>query len=141
MNRQAGAAGIRQNAMILYEKTRMRQFWLRVLLVLGILWGGMPLLTLPLVVMGVIPAPFGLFVTIVNGVIVAPACTLAFWHRRSACIWLNLNAVMAGVAIALLKPQTSEVYLDGTIGLVGSVVIALCLDFMEIRRWPQALNR
>ncbi len=127
--------------MILDEKTRMRQFWLRVLLVLGILWGGMPFLTLPLVVMGVIAAPFGLFVTIVNGVIVAPACTLAFWHRRSACIWLSLNAMMVGVAIALIKPQTSEVYLDGTIGVVGSVVIALCLDFMEIRRWPPALNR
>jgi hypothetical protein len=91
--------------------------------------------------MGVIAAPFGLFVTIVNGVIVAPACTLAFWHRRSACIWLSLNAVVVGMAIALMKPQTSEVYLDGTIGLAGSVLIALCLDFMEIRRWPPALNR
>jgi hypothetical protein len=122
------------------EKPRMRQFWLRALLVVGLLWGGMPFLTLPLVLMGAIPAQFGLLVALVNGLTVAPACTLAFYHRRAACIWLSLNAVVCAMAIALSKPQTDDRYFVALISLAGSVVIALFLDFMEIRRWPAALG-
>ncbi len=126
--------------MTFNETPNMRQFWLRVLLALGILWGGMPLLTLPLAFMGVVPAPFGLLVALVNGITVAPACALAFWHRRGACIWLSLNAVVCAAAIALSAHQAGDRYFVAMISLAGSVVIALCLDFMEIRRWPGALR-
>ena len=68
----------------------------------------MPSLTLPLVAMGVIAAPFGLFVTIVNGVIVAPECIVAFWHRCSACIWLSLNTLVVALAIALIETATKR---------------------------------
>jgi hypothetical protein len=125
--------------MTLDEKPNMRQFWLRVLLALGILWGGMPLLTLPLAIMGVVPAPFGLLVALVNGLTVAPACVLAFWHRRGACIWLSLNAVVCVAAIALSAHQTGDRYFVAMISLAGSVLIALLLDVMQIRRWPGAL--
>jgi hypothetical protein len=126
--------------MALDEKSRMRQFWLRVLLALGILWGGMPLLTLPLVFMGVVPAPFGLFVALVNGLTVAPACTLAFWHRLSACIWVSVNAVICLITVTSALRTAGHVDITSVIALAGSVVIALCLDFIEIRRWPPALG-
>jgi len=122
------------------EKLRMRQFWLRVLLVVGLLWGGMPLLTLPLVLLGQVAAPLGLLVALVNGFSLAPACTAAFWHRRAACIWLSLNAVVCAAAILLSKHQTGDAYVVATISLLGSILIAVCLDFMEIRRWPPALG-
>jgi hypothetical protein len=125
--------------MIRDEKARMRQFWLRVLLALGLLWGGMPLLTLPLTFMGVVPAPFGLPVALANGLTVAPACVLAFWHRRFACVWLSLNAVVCVVAIALSAHQAGDRYIAAMLSLAGSVLIALLLDSMEIGRWPAAL--
>jgi hypothetical protein len=122
------------------EKPRMQQFWLRALLVVGLLWGGMPFLTLPLVLMGVVAAPFGMLVALVNGLTVAPACTLAFWHRRVACGWLSLNAVMCGIAIALSEHKTGDRYFVAMTSLAGSIAIAVCLDFMEIRHWPAAVG-
>jgi hypothetical protein len=126
--------------MIFDEKSQMRQFWLRALLVVGLLWGGMPFLMLPLVLMAVLPAPLGLTIGLVNGLSVAPACTLAFWHRRAACIWLSANAVACVMAMVWSKHQTGDAYFVAMTSLTGSVLIALCLDFMEIRRWPVALN-
>lgn len=131
---------IQRGGMELDEKARMRQFWLRVLLVLGLLWGGMPFLMLPLVFLGVVPAPFGLLVALVNGLTVAPACVLAFWYRRGACIWLSLDAVVCVAAIALSAHQAGDRYIAAMLSLAGSVLIALCLDFMEVRRWPAALD-
>jgi hypothetical protein len=122
------------------ESSNMRQFWLRVLLALGILWGGMPLLTLPLLFLGVVSAPFGLFATVLNGLTVAPACVLAFWHRRSACIWLSANAATLVIVGVTFLRRTHEVYLDGLIEWAGSVLVALCLDYMELLRWPRALD-
>lgn len=126
--------------MTLNEEPNMRQFWLRVLLALGIVLGGMPFLTLPLAFMGAVPAPFGLLVELVNGLTVAPACVLAFWHRRGACIWLSLNALVCVAAIALSVHQAGDRELVAMASLAGSVLVALCLDFMEIRRWPGALR-
>jgi hypothetical protein len=128
------------NNVIIDEKPRMRQFWLRALLVVGLLWGGMPFLTWPLAFFGVVPAPFGLLSAFSNGITVAPACALAFWHRRAACIWLTLNAVVCVMAITQSKHQTGDRYFVAMISLAGSVLIALCLDFVEIRRWPAALG-
>lgn len=128
------------NDLSIDEKPQMRQFWLRALLVVGLLWGGMPFLTLPLVLMGVISAPLGLVAALVNGLTVAPACTLAFWHRRAACIWLSLNAVVCGVAMVLSEHQTDDRYIVAVISLAGSIAIAVCLDFMEVRRWPAAIG-
>jgi uncharacterized membrane protein len=126
--------------MTLDEKPRMRQFWLRALLVVGLLWGGMPFLIWPLAFVGVVPAPLGLFAGFVNGITVAPACALAFWHRRTACIWLSLNAVVCVAAVAWSKHQTGDAYFAAMISLAGSVAIAVCLDWMEIGRWPSALG-
>ena len=122
------------------EKQQTRQFWLRALLVVGLLWGGMPFLMLPLVLMAVVPAPLGLGIALVNGLSLAPACTLAFWHRRAACIWLSANAVACLIAMAWSKHQASDAYFVAMVSLTGSVLIALFLNFMEIRRWPAALG-
>ena len=122
------------------EKPRMRQFWLRALLVVGLLWGGMPFLMLPLVLMGVVPAPLGLAIALVNGLSVAPACTLAFWHRRAACIWLSGNAAACVMAMVWPKHRPGDAYFVAMVSLTGSVLIALCLVFMEIRHWPAALG-
>lgn len=123
------------------ERSRMRQFWLRVFLALGMLWGGMPFLTLPLVFIGVIGAPFGLFVTVLNGLTVAPACVLAFWHRRIACIWLSANAAVLVTAAFTFAHRPHEFHHAVTIAFAGSVLVALCLDSMELLRWPTALDR
>jgi hypothetical protein len=122
------------------EKSNMRQFWLRVLLAVGILWGGMPLLTLPLLFIGSMVPALNLFVVVFNGLTVAPACVLAFWRRRLACVWLSGNAVVIIVSIALVFARGHGVGLGSIAGFIGSVILAVVLDFMEIMRWPKALG-
>ncbi len=123
------------------EKSRMRQFWLRVLLALGILWGGMPFLTLPLLFIGSMQPALNVFVVVFNALTVAPACVLAFWRRRIACVWLSVNAAVIVVSIALAFARGHGVALGSIAGFIGSVIVALCLNFMEIMRWPRALGR
>jgi hypothetical protein len=123
------------------EKSRMRQFWLRVLLVLGLLLGGMPFITAPLAFGGMNETPLDVFAAVFNGFTVLPACALAFWHRRGACIWLTVNAATMVTAISLNMERTRHFNLGALIGAAGPVFVALCLDYMELRRWPAALNR
>jgi hypothetical protein len=123
------------------EKAPLRQYWLRVLLAIGLLWGTMPLITIALVIAGWSGPFFVLLAMVFNAFTVLPACALAFWHRRTACIWLSVNAVLAAVAlcIAILHPELLN--LPEIAALAGPVVIAGCLDFMEIKGWPGALER
>ncbi len=123
------------------EKKRMRQFWLRVLLVLGMLWGGMPFITTPLIFRGPSGPGFDVFAAVFNGLTVLPACALAFWHRRGACIWLSLNAASVAVAVTLTMTRTRHVDLVALVGAAGPVLLALILDYMELLRWPTALER
>jgi hypothetical protein len=118
----------------------MRQFWLRVLLALGILWGGMPFLTLPLLFIGSMEPTLNVFVVVFNALTVAPACVLAFWRRRIACVWLSVNAVVIMATIAAAFVRGHGVALGSVAGFIGSVIVALCLNFMEIMRWPKALG-
>jgi len=123
------------------EKSRLRQFWLRVLLTVGMLWGTMPLITLPLLTRGPNDTAFDLLAAIFNSLTVLPACALAFWHRRVACIWLTVNAAIVLSAALTWMGRTKSFDLVSAAGYAGSVAIAACLDFMEIKRWPGALER
>jgi hypothetical protein len=123
------------------EKKRMRQFWLRVLLALGMLWGGMPFITTPLIFRGMSQPGFDVFAAVFNGLTVLPACALAFWHRRGACAWLSLNAASVATAVSLTMIRTRHLDPLALAGAAGPVLLALILDYMELRRWPTALER
>lgn len=122
------------------EKSRMRQFWLRVVLAAGMLLGTMPLLTIPFVILSAKGPSFDLLALVFNAVTVLPACVMAFWHRRVACFWLSLNGALAAVALATYTQRVPVLDSWHTAGIAASLILALCLDFMEIMRWPTALE-
>ena len=123
------------------EKARLRQYWLRVLLAIGLLWGTMPLITIGLVVASW-KGPFLVLLAMVfNAFTVLPACALAFWHRRMACVWLSVNAVLAAIALAIAIQHPDLLNLPEIAALAGPIVIAGCLNFMEIKGWTGALER
>lgn len=129
------------NEMQIDEKFRLRQYWLRVLLTLGLLWGTMPPITIVFVILNWTGPHFVLAAMIFNAFTVLPACALAFWHRRTACVWLSINAVLAASALAACLRNPQLLTLWQMVALAGPVVLAGCLDFMEIKRWPGALER
>jgi hypothetical protein len=120
---------------------RLRQFWLRILLAFGIFWGTMPLITVPFIFRGINDSTFDVLAAVCNSLTILPACVLAFWHRRVACIWLSVNGAIIVIALATsVRPFRDHAF--GTlVGLAVPVLIAMCLDFMEMRRWPDALDR
>jgi len=122
-------------------KEPLRQYWLRVLLVIGLLWGTMPPITITFVILGWAGPPFVLGAMIFNAFTVLPACALAFWHRRAACVWLTVNGIIAAAALAIAFQHSNLLSVPEMAALGGPVVIAGCLDFMEIKRWPGALTR
>jgi hypothetical protein len=122
------------------QKTLLRRFNLRCLLVAGMLLGGMPFIMAPLALRGIVGAYPNLFAAVFNGLSVLPASALAFWHRRIACIWLSINAVILVVGWIGLAHTGRQFDVAGLLGPCGSVALALCLDFIELRRWPGALR-
>jgi hypothetical protein len=122
-------------------KSDDRQFWLRFLLVVGMLVGAMTLVTLPVVLGGWSGSALGFFATVFSAVTVLPACAMAFWFRRIACFWLTLNGVLVVVAEVTPGQQVRGLDLGSIASFIVPVTIALCLDYTEIRRWPGALGR
>lgn len=136
------------NKQSLSEQARKKQalnqqFNLRVLLVIGLLWGGALLVQLLLYLMtGGSPSPsLASRAFVVNCLTVGPACLLAFWFRRAACLWIALDAILAAAA-ALHAAPGAPTY--GPILIVSPIVpilLAAALIFIELRRWPPALTR
>ena len=122
------------------EQAILRRFYLRCLLVVGMLLGGMPFITAPLALHGIIEAYPNLVAAVVNGLTVLPATALAFWHRRIACIWLSINAVILVVGWVGLAHTGRQFDPVGIAGICASIGLALCLDVIELRRWPAALG-
>ncbi|MGD0911387.1 MAG: hypothetical protein ABR928_05795 [Terracidiphilus sp.] len=122
------------------EKAQLRRFNLRCLLVAGMLLGGLPFIEAPLALHGIVAAYPTLFAAIFNGLSVLPASAYAFWRRRIACIWLSINAAVQIVCWAGLGHTGRQFDPVGIAGICGSIALALCLDFMEFRRWPAALR-
>jgi hypothetical protein len=123
------------------EKARMQQYWVRVLLFAGMLWGTMPLLMLAFVLLSANASPLEAFITAFSSLTVLPASILGFWHRRLACLWLTTNAFLLTFAVIALVRRTQAYSVNETIGFVGSILIAAGLDFMELRGWPAALAK
>lgn len=120
-----------------------QQFNLRVLLVIGLLWGGALLVQLLVYLMTGAGQPPSLAsrAFVVNCLTVGPACLLAFWFRRAACLWIALDAILAAAA-ALHAAPGAPTY--GPILIVSPIVpilLAAALIFIELRRWPPALTR
>ena len=123
------------------ETAGNRQFWLRTLLVAGILWGFLPFVTVPFITRGPHDTPFDIFASVLNSLTILPACLLAFWHRRIACFWMSLNAIVLAVALATYIQRTGRFETAMILEVAGPILFALCLDFIEARRWPAALRR
>jgi hypothetical protein len=119
----------------------LRQLWLRLVLVLGILWGTIPLITVPFIFRGTNDSAFDVLAAVSNGPTILPACILAFWHRRLACIWLTINGALVVTAFISYARRAQQYHLGTIIGVAVSVLIAIGLDFMEMRLWPGALDR
>jgi hypothetical protein len=129
-----------KNVVNLEEKLRARQFWMRFLLVVGLLWGFLPFVTVPFISKGPGDTGFDIFASVLNSLTVMPACALAFWHRRTACAWLSVNAVVLGVALATFMRRTGQYETAMIAEVAGPIVIALCLDVAEMLKWPAALS-
>jgi hypothetical protein len=123
------------------EQNRLRQFWLRVLLALGIFWGIIPLVTVLFIFRGKNDSTFDVLAAVFNSLTILPASVLAFWHRRTACIWLTVNGAILVTAFTSFVSRTHEYGLGTLFGIGVPVLIAGFLDWMEIRRWPDALDR
>lgn len=121
------------------ERIRTRQFWLRTLLVLGVLWGFLPFVMAPFITKGPGNTYYDIFASVFNSLTILPACTLAFWHRRTACVWLSVNAVVLSIALATFIRRTGTVDKMMIAEVAGPVLFALCLDFVEARGWPPAI--
>lgn len=123
------------------DTTRMRQFWLRTILAVGILWGFLPFVMVPFITRGPGDTYYDIFASVLNSLTILPACALAFWHRRIACIWLSLNAVVLAIALASVIRRTGNIDKMMVAEVAGPVLLAICLDFVEARRWPPAVEK
>jgi hypothetical protein len=118
----------------------MQQFWLRVLLVMGMLWGFLPLVMAPFISKGPQDTDFDILASVLNSLTILPACALAFRHRRVACVWLSINAAILAMALATFIARTGRYETMMILEVAGPIVIALWLDVVEARRWPGALG-
>lgn len=123
------------------DKARTRQFWLRTILVVGILWGFLPLVMAPFITRGAHDSTYDVAASILNSLTILPACALAFWHRRIACIWLSVNAVVLAGALADFIRRTQKLDWTMIAEVAGPIVFAVFLDYVEARRWPAALEK
>lgn len=129
------------------RKAESQQFNLRVLLIIGILWGGALLVQLLLFLMtyGVVTGnkgtPLYMFAFLFNCVTVGPACVLAFWRRRMACVWMVLDAILAIASALLATPREPSYGPAIVVSPIVPILLAIAFVFIEIRRWPGALER
>lgn len=127
--------------VLMDEQTRMQQFYLRTLLAIGLLWGAF--LLVQLLVFLLTPdaqgSPLASASLVVNCLSVFPAFVLGFWHRRAACVWLVLNAILIAATTTLFTLQTHRYDWGLILGALFSIALAICLVVMEARRWPGAL--
>jgi hypothetical protein len=126
------------NVMTMDDKLSLQRFWLRALLLGGMLWGAIPLINLPFITRGSQDSTFLISAVILNGLTITPASALAFWHRRIACIWLTINGVLVMIAMSSYVLRTQEYRVGAMVGAGVSALYALTLDMIEIRHWATA---
>jgi hypothetical protein len=118
---------------------RLRQFGVRATLIIGILWGFGLLFMLQFAIGSEDPL-WQTSPAILNCLTILPACTLAFWKRRVAVIWLLINALTIGIATPFVIRDVQD-----TIDIVSNSIFSICLGlllaYMEFRGWPNAMNK
>lgn len=128
------------NLIATTEESRLRQFWLRCLLAVGIIWGVIPLISLPFISLGAKDSTLDVWAVVVNSLTIFPASVLAFWHRRPACVWLTVNGGLVVTSVTLYVLRTHEYRVGSIIGAGVSASLAVLLDMTEAHRWPGALD-
>jgi hypothetical protein len=122
-------------------QSRLRKFWVRIVLAFGIFWGIIPFITVTFITRGMNDSVLDVLAPVFSSLTILPASILGFWHRRSACVWLSANAALTlPVAVRVLR-RNHQYGLGTIISLAVPVLIAILLDFMEIKHWPGALDR
>jgi hypothetical protein len=109
-------------------------------LAFGIFWGVIPFITVLFVFRGENDSILDVTAAVFDSLTILPACILAFWHRRLACVWLSLNAALI-IAITipfLLRTRRHDLWT--IICVLVPVLIAFWIDFMESNDWPDAVN-
>ncbi len=122
-------------------KSESRQFLQRCILAVGVLWGFMPFVLVPFITRGPSDTYFDLFASVLNSLTLLPACVLAYWQRRIACIWLSINAVIIASALVMFLARTGNFELWMLVQVAGSVGFAIWLDVVEARHWPAPLEK
>jgi len=124
------------------EKDDRRRLVSRILFSLGMLWGIVPMVSLPVMIFMIGgPQPSDLALAgLFNGLTVLPASALAFWKRRLASWWLIADAfVVAMVGLNhLSNPATRGLELTMAVlvpGLVGAFGL-----YSERSGWPALLD-
>ncbi|HVN93202.1 MAG TPA: hypothetical protein VMT38_05885 [Terracidiphilus sp.] len=125
------------------EQPQMRQFYLRVILSIGLLWGTALLVQLLMfaVTAGANESFLDSVAVVSNCLTVGPACLLAFWHRRAASVWLALNGILLLTASTRSMWRLHQYDLSIIIGTLIPILLAFCLVVIDLRRWPGALLR
>jgi hypothetical protein len=125
------------------EQSRLRQFNLRALLASGLLLGAF--LLVQLLVFAATRQSAGSFFDslafVANCLIVGPACLLAFWQRRAACVLLILNAILTTASAISSTLRTHRFEPGPSCSAAVAIVLAASLVTIEIRRWPGALAK
>lgn len=120
------------------DRVSLQRFWLRVLLFGGLMWGLIPLISLPFVVRGSQDSVLVVCSVVLNSLTITPASALAFWHRRVACIWLTANSALVMIAMSSYVLRVEDYRVGAIVGAGVSVLYALTLDAIEIRNWATA---
>jgi hypothetical protein len=124
------------------EREVDQQFWQRCLAALGIMWGLIPLITLPFMFTGLDAPRLGVFAVVFNSLTLLPVCVLVLWHRFIACVWMTVNALLIAIALPHDAIRNHHNYGVGIIiGAVVPVLLAIFFDIAEIRNWPPAIER
>lgn len=114
----------------------------RILFSLGILWGVIPMVSLPMIVFGIGSNESGdlILAGLFNGMTVLPASVLAFWKRKTASWWLIADAfAMAMVgSVHFSNPAIGGPALAMTI-LAPAILGGFGL-FCEKKQWPPLLD-
>jgi uncharacterized membrane protein len=105
------------------------------------MWGFIPLISLPFISRGARDSTLDIWAVVVNSLTIFPACVLAFWHRRLACVWLTINAGLVVTSMTFYVLRTHQYRVGSIVGTMVSVLLAVLLDLAEVRRWPGALDR
>lgn len=125
------------------EQQISQQFWLRVVLAIGLLWGTLLLVELLafLITATNYGAPLDLIAHLSNSLTLAPVCFLAFWRRRMACVWLVFNGLLVAASVVGSVLRTHQVSPVSLVVAAVSVLLTIFLVTTEIRRWPGALAK